>query len=1113
MQKKSLVFLALVCVLLSLAGHALAQSTGGAVTGSVVDSTGAVIEGANVAITNKATNLKLTARTSSAGSYNYPNVPVGDYTLTVENSGFATASSDIKVALNQTTTADVTLQAQGVSGEVVVTAGGDVLVQTDSSQLGKSFESKQVQDLPIFNNQNQLAVLAPNVVERSGGVLGSGGSVGGTRPRGNIFTVDGVGNNDPSTTVVLNSVIQDAIQEFTLLTNNYNAEFGGGTGGQFNTITKSGTNRFSGSGFYYVQSEKFNAPSTQIQNAINAGQFEDKPRFRDHRYGFTVGGPVLKNKLFFFTAYERQENTTAGSSYTFLAPTAEGLNRIAALPGVSQFVVNLLRNNSQPASSQTFLQNVLAPNVNCAATPNNPNCIPFGNSTIVSPAGFKQNLFLLNFDYTPNSTDQFRFRYNDHRLEQEQTGGNFGVAIPAFNNFLNFSSKLVSGTWVHSFSGNLVNDLRISMRDQIDDYPLVNSQFNNFPNVFDVETGIDIGPNGNLPQGTPVNNNYQVFDALTYIRGQHTFKFGGEYNRLITRGLFLPRGRGDYVFSSFDELISDAVPTFLALRGVGTPEFVGNQNFWGFFAQDDWKVRPNFTLNLGLRYEYVTLPRDAKLQALNSISDVPGVIEFGVPKTDKNNISPRIGFAYSPAWDSAIGRFLFGRQGQSSIRANFALTNYANFQNLQLLSLPPQAQTEYNIVSGGVNTSLPFLQNGGITGILSPANTTADARRITQARLTDQITPYSLSWTLSYQREITPSTAVEFRYLSTRGRKLPIQVRLNAGVVPSNLGLPTFLSQPTAAQLAGLTTTLGQINAARTTALGQYGFQGFVTEFSPIGRSQYDAGSVSLTRRFTRGLAFTAAYTFSKTLDDSTNELNSSAINPRRQQDAFNQADEWGLSALDIPHRFVASVTYDIPFFNNSENRWARAFLGGWQATTIFQAQSGQPFTPISGIDSNRNGDAAGDRTIVNPGGVEGTGSGVVAINALGQIVPSGNASTVAYVAVNPNAQYIQAGLGARANAGRNTLRSNSFNRTDAALLKNFRFGERYNFQIGAELFDLFNQRPKIVGILNPTAVTLGITGVETNPSFANVNSPNFNDYSIGDHYGRSVTLRAKFIF
>jgi hypothetical protein len=248
-------------------------------------------------------------------------------------------------------------------------------------------------------------------------------------------------------------------------------------------------------------------------------------------------------------------------------------------------------------------------------------------------------------------------------------------------------------------------------------------------------------------------------------------------------------------------------------------------------------------------------------------------------------------------------------------------------------------------------------------------------------------------------------------------------------------------------------------------------------------------------------------------MDNSTNELNSSAINPRRAQDGFNIKNERGLSALDVPHRFVTSFLYDVPLFNKSENRAAKALLGGWQINGIFQAQSGQPFTPLSGVDSNRNGDSAGDRTIVNPNGALGTGSTVRAINAAGQTVASGSATTVAYVAVNPNAQYIQAGLGAIATAGRNTLRSKGFSRTDASLLKNFQLNETMKFQFGAEIFDIFNQRTQTIGIYNPQAVSTGASGLETNTSFANVNSPNFNDYSLGDYYGRAMTFRFKFIF
>jgi hypothetical protein len=232
-------------------------------------------------------------------------------------------------------------------------------------------------------------------------------------------------------------------------------------------------------------------------------------------------------------------------------------------------------------------------------------------------------------------------------------------------------------------------------------------------------------------------------------------------------------------------------------------------------------------------------------------------------------------------------------------------------------------------------------------------------------------------------------------------------------------------------------------------------------------------GSVRGTRRFSNRLGFTAAYTFSKNIDDSTNELNSSALNPRRSQDAFNVSNERGLSALDIPHRLAISFNYDIPYLFKYESGLMRKIFDGFQINGIFSAQSGQPITPLSGQDSNRNGDAAGDRIILSPNGVSGTGSGIRAVNAAGAFVPLGSAATVAYVAINPNAQYIQAGPGAIATAGRNTLRSRGFNRTDVVLLKNISFFERYSLQFGAEVFDLFNQRPTTIGtgglVLNQT--------------------------------------------
>jgi hypothetical protein len=366
-----------------------------------------------------------------------------------------------------------------------------------------------------------------------------------------------------------------------------------------------------------------------------------------------------------------------------------------------------------------------------------------------------------------------------------------------------------------------------------------------------------------------------------------------------------------------------------------------------------------------------------------------------------------------------------------------------------------------------------------------------------------------MAWTVAYQRELTPSTVLEVSYLGTRGRKLPIQLRLNAGVVnEDNLVIPTFFETPTANQLTGLM-NLGQIKALpgmNTRRLQAYGFSQAMTSYQFAGNSQYDAGSASLTRRYGKGFAMTAAYTWSKTIDDSTNMLNSSFPNPRRPQDFYNIKGDRGLSALDVPHRLALSATYALPTIKWTNNAVAKTLLGGWEVNAIFQAQSGQPITPQSGKDANLNFDTTGDRTIINVNGVPGTSSAVRPINALGQTVAFGNNATVAYVALNPTAQYIQAGQGALANAGRNTLRTRGFNHTDASLIKNFRLSDRYVFEVGVESYNLFNQRIR----------NLASLGDQVGPSavlFSTVGTSNFNNYSLGNSAGRELQLRAKFRF
>lgn len=1115
MSRKIVSTFAVVALLISLAAAARAQVTGGAVTGAVVDANGAAIPNTTVTLKSQETGQTLTTQTTDAGSYTFPNVPVGSYTISIESTQFQPVSQELSVSLNQTTTVNVTLRVGGVTEVVDVTASSEALVQGDSSQLGKSFDSRLVENLPIFGNQNTLAALSPNVVLQPAGSAGSGGSVGGVRPRYNSFNVDGIDNNQFSVTGPQTQIIQDAVAEFTLLTNNFNAEFGSGSGGQFNTITKTGTNEYHGSGFLYVQNQVLNAASTAQERALrlpagNSSRIAEKPRFRNTRYGMTIGGPVVENRLFFFAAYQHENNNREVAGSNFLAPTGDGLTQISGLSGASPFVVSLIRNNLLLASTQTTTQTILGQS------------IPFGTVSVTTPGGFDDYQGQFNIDHLRGTKDQFRYRFSFDELTSENANG---LGNPQFNSLVDFSTKLFSATWVRTISPSLVNDLRLSYRRVISNSPLKDPAFNVFSNLTVRSINLGLGPQSNLPQGQ-FSNNYQVYDTLNYIRGQHTFKFGGEYRNLIATSQFLPRGRGDYIYVNFEDLIRDVVPTFDPVRGVGSGAFTFNQQKVYFFGQDDWKVTSNLTFNLGVRYEYVKIPRDAELQALNSIANLPGVIEFNVPKADKNNIAPRVGFAYSPNVAGGFLGRLFGERGQSAIRANFSISYGEVFGNLPLLTLPPQFQQELRPANvPGFNTAPGFLERGGLPSVPNPPTTVAAARAASGSFTTDFIQPETYSFALSFQRELTPTMALELRYLGTRSRHLPVQVQINGGIVPS-LIIPTFLNQPTAAQVANLP-ALSTLLAQRRRPLPGFNV---VTAFQPVGNSQYDAGAVSLTRRFSDGLAFTAAYTFSKTISDSDNEVFSSVANPRRPQDFFNLRDQRSVSDFDIPQRLAVSFNYELPFFRESQSAFLKNVLGGFQISGIVQAQSGQPFTPQSGVDSNLNFDAAGDRTILNSSGVHGTGSAVFPVGIDGQrltrTLPNGTVvnvapgeldpRTVAYVVINPNAQYIQAGPGARTTAGRNTLRSNMISRTDANVTKDFLFGEeRYRVQVGAEINNLFNQRVYAIGNFGNALGTATAPGLSpTDFAFPTVSSSLFNNYgAIGNFPGRTVQLRAKFIF
>ena len=365
-------------------------------------------------------------------------------------------------------------------------------------------------------------------------------------------------------------------------------------------------------------------------------------------------------------------------------------------------------------------------------------------------------------------------------------------------------------------------------------------------------------------------------------------------------------------------------------------------------------------------------------------------------------------------------------------------------------------------------TEIPgFLLGGGILPSAPGATLTpAQARAATSSWLPDQQLGYSITWNLGVQHVFAKDYTIEVRYLGNRGIHLLYQNQLNrAAIVTANHFLPTYLSAPSQATLDSLPLTLTQITTERNTpgignTMAPYGFTSTITAYVPRGNSEYHGLATELTKRFSKNLLFKGSYTWSHLMDDSTAEVNSTTLSPRRPQDFNNIRGEWASSAIDHRQRASVSWIYEAPWFQKDRNWLKRNLIGNYQIAGSYAVESPEYITPQSAVDSNQNGDSAGDRVIINSAGTKGVSSDVTVLrNTAG--------ATVAYLAVNPNAQFIRAQTGAYANAGRNILASRSINNWDLTVSKNLVFKERYKFQLRADLFNSFNHPQYTPGRVN----------------------------------------------
>lgn len=1049
MRRISVLFLCSLGIFLNLASvNLLGQATDGNIVGRVMDKSGAEIPIAKVEVLNQDTNVRYPVISNNDGSFRVNNVPVGKYTITATATGFAGSSlKNFAVELNKTSTANLTLDVSSVTTTLEVTEAS-VAINTTNAQLQSSYDSRQALDLSLGSNilgggnnmgVNNLSLLSAGVASSGGVGYGSGPSVGGQRPTNNNFVVDGIDNNRRDVTGPIAYVSNEATAEFTLLQNYTSPEFGHSSGGIFNTVVKSGTNNVHGSLYDYLQNKNFNA----LDASFKRQGISERQRLDQNRLGGAIGGPIKKDKLFYFGNFEYVPLGQAGApALGVYAPTASGFSALDSLANsgaISRTNYDIFKQYVQPA-----------PAANGEPTPVAGVNIPTGILPIIAPSYQNAYYYLGSVDYNLSEKDQIRGRFVGNNLRAI----NNTPTLPVFFSNQPTDSYLASATWFHNFGPSVLNEAKAAYTRFAQQVPAGNFTYPGldvFPNItIEQDLNMQIGPDPNAPQGSIINS-YQLADNLSWTKGRHTLKFGYDGRRIIAPQSFVQRSRGDYGYNTLNQFLLDRSPDSLGERTFGISDFWGNLTSHYLYANDDFKLTHNLTLNLGIRWEYVGIPSSAASQALNSAASVPGLITFGTPAVQKNNWAPRVGLAWSP-----------GKSGTTVVRAGFGFAYDQNYQNLGILSLPPQFASTFN-VDPAANTP-NFLANGGLRNPgVGAALTPDEARAFTSTYIPDQLRPYSINWTIGVQKVLANDYTVEVRYLGNRGAHLPMQIQLNNGtsVTPTN-SLPTYLSAPSQAQLDALPLTLTALQNQIDPVSQRYinaGFQNFITAFMPTGNSTYHGLAFQVNKRFSSGLQFVSSYTWSHMIDDSTAALFSTFITPRRAQDFQNLRPERASSALDRRHRWTMSWVYETQWLKNS-NWFAKNIVGNWSVTGTYTAESAMYATVQSAVDSNLNGDTAGDRVIVNPNGTDRVGSGVEALkNSAGE--------TVAYRALNPNARYIQAGLGAYANGGRSTLPLRGINNFDISLIKRFSITESKKLELRAEGYNAFNHSQFTPGAIN----------------------------------------------
>jgi len=1063
----------LTCVLMVLIPAAvMAQQISGNIRGTVSDSTGAVVQSAAVTAKQVETGLARTAFTDASGAYVLVELPIGHYSLEVSAKGFQKyVQEGITLDVNQTASVPVHL-AVGTETERVQVQADAQLIQTTSSSLGSVVDQSELENLPLDGrNFSQLGLLQTGVFPLTAGLKEAGGSlrdgqaysVNGQRPESNNFLIDGANNvNSVDAGFVLKPPI-DAIAEFRILTHNANAEFGQNTGSTTNILTRSGSNSFHGAAWEFLRNDAMDASdfSTHSVQPLKQNQF-----------GGTFGGPIVKDRSFFFAYYEgfrnRQGETVNATvpsllqrtgNFSEMCPEQFDSGGNCNNPGHQLYMISFAPPPPHPVpvpfnqlpSIDPIAQNIL----NFYPKPNN------GLNSFISTQSLSVNndQFGLKFDQYLSRSDNLSVRYMYSGGPTTDPLSTSGANVPGFPVGEEDRAQNFVAQETHVFSPALVSVLRFSylrnkfLFDQHINHTSPSSLGFQYEPTLPAAAGppfIQVG--GYASVGDPITgprntfqNTFDVSGSLDWIRGHHDLKFGGGFRRDQINALQGIASNGFFVFTTFP--FTDGFASFLEGQPVVFLQGGGNFNrhirgkALNFYGQDTFKVSSRLTLNFGVRYE-LPFPYTEQHNLQNLF--VPGAqskvfpsapsgllypgdpgVPAGLIPTQKTAFAPRIGLAYDPTGD---GKWL--------VSAAYGMF-YEPFYNGQggplqdPISAPPYLATPQ--AGFPVNFADPFNGSNPFDGSFSKPMTLL----VVSPKLK---LPYAQDWNLNIQRSFGNDWLFQIGYVGTNAVHLPRLVEGNPTIYYPGQSTEDNVIQRRL--YSGC--TLAQPDNCTYASVG---------EIAGIANSNYNALESSLRKRFGHGISFLASYTYSKSLDDvSSFNITGSASQPVAgendlAQNPFDLAAERGRSMFDSRHRLVLSYQWSVPLWRQPQN-WYQHVLGNWQFNGIFTAQSGTPFTVFDSTDVSLQGSAP------EISGFSSNRPNLIGNPNSGPRTPQEwfNKAAFQRVIPDPNSPVQQFG-----NEGRNVVQGPGYTNWDFAAVKNIRVTESKEFQFRGELFNFLN--------------------------------------------------------